>query len=295
MRIRFHLFSLGQAERLGRHFQGLGRFLTRFFSGMRFDLRTADLPVSAESYLAASFFSAFLYGLFFGVLFTGVFFLRDGKLLPDQGLLGALIGLGFFMVFFFLHTVYPRLISQQVAAGVDESLLFALRSMLIQVASGVSLYNAMTHISRAQYGRTSREFAGVVRAISTGTPETRALENLALTTKSDFLKKTCWQLVTAMRSGASVKGAIQSVVGTLTQRQFRAIKDYAAELNLWILFYLLMAAALPTMGITFMVILSSFSGGGVGVMHIQAAVGASFLTQILLIGFIKTRIPRVYI
>ena len=98
-----------------------------------------------------------------------------------------------------------------------------------------------------------------------------------------------------MQSGASIQGALNSVVSMLMNHQFRSIKDYAAELNLWILLYLLLATAVPTLGITFMVILSSLSGSSIGPSNIYGTVLASFLFQAALIGFIKTRIPRVYL
>ena len=95
-----------------------------------------------------------------------------------------------------------------------------------------------------------------------------------------------------MQSGASLQTALNSVVAVLLGYQFRSIKDYAAELNLWLMLYLLLAAAVPTLGITFLVILSSMSGTSIGQGHIYGAIAGSFLFQAMLIGFIKTRVPR---
>jgi len=97
-----------------------------------------------------------------------------------------------------------------------------------------------------------------------------------------------------MKSGASLKGAITSIVEILTNYQHRMIKDYTAELNLWILMYLLLAVALPALGITFVVILSSLAGASIQEFHIWLLVGAAIVNQIVLTGFIKNRIPKVY-
>src|SRR3989338_2353922 len=295
MRVRFLLFSLEGANRLSRRLTWIGKTLSNVFYNTKYDLKRAELPVSAEQYLTACFLSALLYGLFFFALLAGIFYVREQLLSEQSVVLSAALSLLFFFLFFGIHLVYPGLLAKQVAAGIDQNLLFALKGMQVQVTSGVSLYDAMVNASKGNFGVVSNEFEGVVKDVSAGLSESQALERLALKTKSDYLKKTCWQLLTSMQSGASIQGALNSVVSMLMNHQFRSIKDYAAELNLWILLYLLLATAVPTLGITFMVILSSLSGSSIGPSNIYGTVLASFLFQAALIGFIKTRIPRVYL
>jgi flagellar protein FlaJ len=131
-----------------------------------------------------------------------------------------------------------------------------------------------------------------VQEINAGMTEATALERLALRTESEFLKKTVWQLVTSLRTGSSVANALQAIVNTLTEYQSRVIKSYAAELNLYILMYLLIAAALPTIGITFMVILSAVGGSEIKEETIFMAVGSALVIQVVMIGFIRTRAPQ---
>ena len=294
MRVRFLLFSLEGANSLSRRLTWLGRGLSRFFYGVKYDLHRAELPIEAEQYLTASFLSALGYGLLFLALFAGLFFFKEQALSQTSLLLALSLGLAFFFLFLGIHVLYPGLIAKQVAVNIDKDLLFALKSMQVQITSGVSLYDAMTNVAKGNYGRVSSEFGEVVKGISSGLSERQALESMALKTKSEYLKKTCWQLITSMQSGASLQGALNSVVSVLMGYQLRSIKDYAAELNLWLMLYLLLAAAIPTLGITFMVILSSISGSSIGRGHIYTAVAASLLLQMVLIGFIRTRIPRVY-
>ncbi len=295
MRVMLLLFSLESADKLSRRLTWIGKLLAKAFFNVKYDLRRAELPIGAEQYLTASFFSALAYGLFFSAFFTALFFVKTQTMaLPTLALCGGL-GVLFFLLFLEIHAMYPALLAQQVASNIDRNLLFALKSMLVQISSGVSLYDSMVHVSRGNYGVVSKEFAAVVQEISTGFSEKQALEGLALKTKSEYLKRTCWQLVTAMQSGSSLQGALNSVVTVLLNFQLRSIKDYAAELNLWLMLYLLLAAAVPTLGITFLVILSSLSGASIGPTHLYQAVIGSFLLQAVLIGFIKTRVPRVYL
>jgi len=288
------LYSIERAQNINRHFVWIGEKLSALFFNVKYSLNQADIEISPEKYMTAAFFSALVYGTVFFFLFYGVMFLKDGAILVENSILSAVIGFVFFAVFFMLHVIYPGIMAKNYASGIDQSLLFALKSMLIQVTSGVSMFNAMVNISKANYGVVSKEFAELTKEVSAGESEAKALEKMAMRTKSDYLRKTTWQLLTSLRSGSSLKGALGSIVQTLSNRQARAIKDYAAELNLWILLYLLLAAAVPTLGITFLVILSALGGASIGPEYVIFAVFGAFLMQIVLIGFVRSRIPKVF-
>ncbi|MEK6902414.1 MAG: type II secretion system F family protein [archaeon] len=293
MRVRFLLLSVEQANHLPYRITGPATHIVKFFSSLPVSLEQARLDIEPENYAAASVISALIYGVLFGIFFTGLGFFASGSWF-DALRMGFVIGLSGFLGAFALHLFYPRIMAQQNSAGIDQGLMFALRSLQIQVNSGVSLYDAMTNVAKSNYGNISREFETVVQEINTGVNEPTALERLALRTDSIFLKKTVWQLVTNIRAGSPVSSALQSIVSTLTEYQSRAIKNYAAELNMWILLYLLVAAALPTIGITFMVILSSIGGSDISSGTIYMTIGGAFLVQIVLIGLIGSRAPRGY-
>lgn len=293
MRVRFLLLSMEQAARLPYRITGPATHIVRIFSSLPKSIEQARLEVEPENYAAAAVISALIYGIIFGAFFTALGFLASG-VLWDALRIGIVIGLSGFLGAFALHLFYPHIMAQQNSAGIDQGLMFALRSLQIQVNSGVSLYDAMTNVAKSNYGNISKEFETVVQEINTGVNEPTALERLALRTDSVFLKKTVWQLVTNIRAGSPVSTALQSIVSTLTEYQSRAIKNYAAELNMWILMYLLIAAAVPTIGITFMVILSSIGGSDISPETIYLTIGGAFLVQILLIGLIGSRAPGGY-
>tara|TARA_Y100000310_G_scaffold343799_1_gene453092 strand:- start:4018 stop:4275 length:258 start_codon:yes stop_codon:yes gene_type:complete len=81
------------------------------------------------------------------------------------------------------------------------------------------------------------------------------------------------------------------LIDDLTLDQRNRIKKYAAELNLWSLLYLLFAVAVPTIGATMLVILSSFAGFGVTQGFFIIFISICFIIQLILIGFVKTRRP----
>jgi archaeal flagellar protein FlaJ len=165
--------------------------------------------------------------------------------------------------------------------------------MLIQLSSGVSLCETMKSISRSNYGQVSEEFRDVVRDINSGLSETKALEKLAFKTNSDILKKTIWQVITTIKSGGSVVNAMQSEVEELVGKQMETIKNYSASLNLWTLIYLIIAAAMPSLGVTFLVIASSISSSGIGTEAVILIAVLAFCVQAALIFLIRAQVPKV--
>lgn len=286
------LFSIEQAQHLNQRVLFIGDFLQKVFVGTKYDLKKAELRIEPESYLTASFFSAIAYGIMFFLLLTGLIFLRDG-VLEGAFPINLIAGIVFFVLFFFLHLIYPGIIAKQIAFGIDQNLIFALKSMLIQVKSGIPLFKSIENVAKSNYGVVSEEFKSVVKEIVAGTSESKAIEKMALKTKSEYLRKAAWQIVNSIKSGASVVGALETTIETLTTNQIRAIKNYSAELNLWILMYLLLAAAIPTLGITFMIILSSMGGSNITELHILLTIAFAFVVQVVLIGFVKNRKPKV--
>jgi flagellar protein FlaJ len=295
MRVRFMLFSIETAERLGKKFHFIGDKLSSIFMFTQQDLDKADLNIDAQKYLTASFFSALVYFFLFFILIAGLFFAKTKQFTMQNIVFGLLAGILAFFGFFALHIFYPRLLAEKRAAEIDASLIFALKSMLVQVKSGISLFDAMTNISRSDYGLVSEEMRELTQEISAGVSEVKALERLALKTRSEYLKRTCWQLLTSIRSGASLANALENVVLTLVNERMRAIKSYTAELNIWILMYLMLAATIPTLGITFLVILSAMGGASIEPGQVIMIVVFGFVMQIVLIGFVKSRVPKVFV
>lgn len=293
MRVRFMLLTLDQVNNLPSRFTGAATHISRFFPALGNTLKLAHISTDAPSYVAGSLLSAFLYSILSFLVVGILSFVTSGDIV--QGLrFGFVTGLGLGLSAFLLHIYYPRILAQQNATGIDQGLMFALRSMQVQVNSGVSLFDAMSNIAQSNYGVISEEFEKVIQEINAGVNEGAALERLALRTQSEFLRKTIWQLVTTIRTGSPISVALTAIMETLTEFQSRAIKNYAAELNMWILMYLLMAAALPTIGITFMIILSSIGGTSISQDTILLTIGAAFAVQIVLIGFIGSRTPKGY-
>lgn len=285
------VFSIEQASRISRRVIGIGNLVVRLYPNIKYDLRSSGFDIEAGAYAASAILSAALWG---GAMYLFSYFMFSLRGVGNAAAISIGPGVLIFMVILLFQLIYPKVAARKVAERVDRELIFALKDMYVQINSGVSLFDAMCNISKADYGYVSKEFEEAVRGISAGDSEEEALEKLALKTKSEYFKKALWQLITAMRSGASTAGALRSVIDVLIGYQHRMIKNYCSELNFWILMFMLIAATIPTLGITLSVILSTFGSAGITPALFINFIAVSFIIQAVMIGFLKSRRPEVY-
>jgi archaeal flagellar protein FlaJ len=287
------LFPINKAKSFGDGWLSIGRILSKLVFSLKYDLERAEINIDVERYCLAALMSAIVYsiifsmiGLVFGVVITKYISELTIWVMIGFGIMGFILMLTY-------HLFYPSIAVHQIALFVDQQLLFALRSMLLQLSSGMSLFETINTVSKSGFGQVSKELEIVIKDINSGLSETQALEKLAFRTESEYLKKTVWQILTTMKSGGSIVGAINVQIDTLIDYQMTTIKNYSAELNLWILIYLIVAAAMPSLGVTFLTILSTIGGSGIGKEIIITIILLSILVQAGMITFLRTRVPRV--
>ena len=271
-----------------RRFVGLAGIFSKRAKWLKNDLPRVGVDVLPQIYVLACFFNAAFWGMAISGLLLFLLSRQQDKM-PWNTI--VLSGAAVFITFLFLLVYYPRILVQKRAGQIDRGLAFALKDLMLQVSSGVCLFNGMTNVSKAGYDEISDEFDKVVREINAGVNEVDALERMGLRTESRFVKKTIWQLVNVMRSGASVSGALRSVVGSLILFEQKLIRDFTQELNLWSLVYMIFAVIAPTLGTTMLIILSSFGGASVSKELFIAVLLVSFFVQASIVGFVKNRRP----
>ena len=287
------ILPLNIGIKLSKPFRGIGHLLAKKFSNIKNDLQASDLEMEDFEYLSVALINIiFMILLFFGLLFVLSYRVQLKPL--EESLKSSLLysfGIGALISFALIR--YPKISAGKKAEQIDKNLVYALKDLALQISSDVSLYNGLVNVSKAGYGQVSTEFGKIAQAINTGTPMDKALERMAVNTESEYLKRTTWQLVNTLKAGASLKGALRAIVSDLTIEQRSKIRDYAHELNLWSLIYMLFAVAVPTIGAVMLVILSSFGGMGVSQNMFLVFIGICFFIQYVLIGFIKARRPIV--
>lgn len=257
--------------------------------GVRNDLVQLFESFDPEDYVGAALFSAGMIGFFLGFMFFAISLVGTGigpLFVAGMALLAFASAIAFYLY-------YPTILLRQIAQMTDNELVFALRELSLQIESGVTLYNAMLNVAQGNYGYASRAFATTVRDINNGVSEKKALERMALRSRSEYLKKIVWQLLTALDSGAPLNDTLRKIVDNLMVDRRQVVKDFSASLNFLVLMYMLISAALPSIGMTFLILLSTFSGIGLSEEAYLVILFGAFLGQIGLIGYINSTRPVV--
>ncbi|MEM3369238.1 MAG: type II secretion system F family protein [Candidatus Micrarchaeia archaeon] len=198
-----------------------------------------------------------------------------------------------FLFFFYLHYIYPGILARKVAETTEFELLYVLREMWIDSTSGVPLYNILVNVARAGYGPISRDIDAAVREINTGERDVNALEKVAQKTSSESFKRILWHLSSSMRTGVGLTLALENSINMLSSEQLRKIREYGASLNFYLLLYLLFAAVIPSIVITFFAILSAFGIFPITFDLLFALVILSSLFQVVLIGLMRAGRPAI--
>jgi pilus assembly protein TadC len=289
-RIPFIFVPEGLTSKLIHKLRGFGKKMLRYFPRLENDLSMTGIEIEADYYIAKVMVNAvFLSGLFSFLIMFLMWSQNDP--LSEIILKGSGIFLGMGLLFLLLHTKYPEILANKKASEIDKDLVFALKDLTLHLSAGLSIYDAFVNVSNGDYGETSVEFKKIVRLINSGTPMTDALENSAIKTKSEYLKKTCWQIINSIKSGSNIKKTLKSITKELSSDQRTKIANYSRELNLWSLIYMLFAVAVPSIGSTMLVILSSFAGFGVNRPMFIVFIVICLIIQYVLIGFVKARRP----
>jgi flagellar protein FlaJ len=236
--------------------------------------------------------NAFVYGALVAALVSAIIFLQTGA--PPLYYEPLLPGAATFILATLFFWRYPKILVNKMMEEVDRDLIFALKDISFQMASGVSLFDALYTVSRSGYGLVSIEFEYVVKDIAAGVAEDEALTRMTNRTESQYIKKTMWQLVSILRSGSSIQSAIGSIVDSLNQYQNEKIGQYINEMNLWVLVFLIVGVVVPSLGATILIILSSLGGVGIKETAFILLLIVCFAFEYVLIQYLKVRRPVVY-
>jgi len=282
---------LSTAKKVAKPLCGIGRRVSKMFPDLKMKLEQTDMNIDQTSYTSIALFASIFWTLLILVSFPILSLMIE---LPSNfpiimvGVSG-IIGIVSFIYIIF----YPGLILTKKIKKIEKNLLFALRHLLIQVKSGLPLFDGLVSVSNGDYGLISEEFRDCVKNISTGTSETDALEELALKNPSLYFRRTIWQLANAFRSGTDLSRTLENIVNNLVSEQKIAIRKYGSQLNPLAMMYMMIAVIIPSLGITFLIIFSSFSGIQISKSMFWIILAGIGFFQFTFIGIIKSKRPSV--
>lgn len=273
---KFSKFFYGVAERIDKRMPALG-----------INLNQAESKLGSIEYISMCLASSSFF-LLFALTFSLISF-RFGI----SYFIFAGISILVTLLMFSQQLAYPKLISSRRVKGIERNLIPALQDMTVQLNSGVSLFNILVNLSNGQYGEISVEMNDAVRDINTGRPQIDVLEDMAIRNPSLLFRRAIWQIVNGLKEGADIATLIEDVIRSVNDEQITQIQRYGGQLSPLALFYMLIAIIAPSLGITFVTIISTFAGLPTETvkMVFYVLLGVTFVFQIMFIGMIKTRRP----
>ncbi|RLI94079.1 MAG: hypothetical protein DRO94_03735 [Candidatus Altiarchaeales archaeon] len=288
--------SIVNSEKLGEIAKALMpgvKPLLLFFPEMDWTLKKASYDMNAQQYLAITIFMTLITFLSSAV-FIAVIYLLNLKLNPYFAF-GTPILIGAFTFLYFLFQ--PKLKILREARLIDKDLEYMLKDMQIQLTAGVPIFNAIANIATGGYGECSNIANKIVREVESGSSMKDVLYNQGMFSPSENLRRVFWQISNAMQTGSDVKLALMAICDDIREEKESKIKIYGQEMSLWALVYMMLLIVLPSMGVTLILVLSSF----IGVEMEKEGVKSIFWTilimilvlQLIFISLIRSKRPDV--
>ena len=258
-----------------------------FFPKLKSELRMAHLPYSPLQYVNKNLKVTALYALLFTILFF--FVLQKAKL-------SIFLLLPIFMILFILLFEYSFLtIKAKIRKSereIDREVLFVGRYMLVKLYSGRPLLNALIETANSR-GITAKYIQKIVDDISTGSAIENALNNAMAYSPSDKLRRILFHINNALQLGIDVTKPLESVLAEITREEELEIKKYGQKLNSLVIFYMLAAVIVPSLGMAIFIVISSFINFPIGFKGLLVFVFFIVVLQFIFITMFRSIRPTV--
>jgi len=265
----------------------LARRISSFFPGLKKEIRIAHLDSNPQEFVHKNLKFSLPFSLGLTVL---LFFVIDKAGLSLWLLLPAFI-INFFLVFYFSFLkLRAKIVKRE--KEIDREVLFAGQYLLIKLYSGKPLLNALIDTSNS-YGVASKYIKEIVNDISTGSSLEKALENAMIYSPSERFRKILFHLNNALRLGIDVTRPLRAVLEEIRKEQEIEIKRYGKKLNTIVIFYMLAAVVIPSIGMTLFIVLASFINFNIGFNQFLIAISFIVIIQLAFISVFKAVRPTV--
>ncbi|OYT53164.1 MAG: hypothetical protein B6U72_06655 [Candidatus Altiarchaeales archaeon ex4484_2] len=228
------------------------------FPELHWELKRAGFDMDAIQYIAVTLLVTFSTSIFILGFVLALIFVFKVPLDPYIGA-GMVVMVTVFSFFYVL--LLPKLEVKRREKRIDGDLDYMLKDMEIQLTAGLPLFNSIESIAEGNYGACSEICGDIVRDVESGNSIKNVLNDYGITSASAYLRRTLWQISNAIQTGSNIKTALEAITVELQREKEDKIESYGKELSLWGLIYMLIVIVAPSMGITLLLIMSSFLGG----------------------------------
>jgi len=297
--IPFAPFPIPVMLRMASPLRGLGFKISKAFPYLDMQLKQANMGISAIEYCSVMLFTSIFYliiiALILPMLLRNFLFNSHnivGIQVPEYLMLGVTISVIIATIIFFNTSMYPGVLVKKKIRKIERNLTYALRTMLMEIKSGVSLFDAMNMVAIGNYGELSKEFKKAVDEINIGAPQEDVLQKLTENNPSPHLRKAIWQIVNGMRAGGDINEVLGETVESLNREQKIEITRYGSSLRVLSLVYLMMGVIIPALGLTFLIVLGSFPKVKMEEINFWILLAVVTIGQFMLMGVIKSKRPN---
>jgi pilus assembly protein TadC len=256
------------------------RKIARKIPALGLKLRQARMPDSPEYYVKKTFFTAFYVAL--GVLIIGFLFTKSGFVFLAFPIIFVVA------FFYFLHYVDVKI--NRIRNEINKEIIFAGRFLIIELESGVPLYQAFINLAK-NYEVIGSYAAEIVEKVDLGTTMEEALADAVEVTPSENLRKLLWQVLNSLKTGSNVTASLDSVIDQIVRQLQIDVKEYGRKLSPLAMFYMMIAVIAPSLGITMTVVLATFIGFTLTMPLLLTVVGVMGFIQFLFLGVIRSQRP----
>jgi flagellar protein FlaJ len=236
-------------------FLSLLRGIASHFPGLKKSLVQAQMNYTPAGFIRYAIFVALCVASM--LLVITYIFIRG-----QEWMLAALVVAApvYFLLAFAYAMQFPMVKSRLRARRIDQELVFAGRHMLIELQSGIPLFDALLGISR-DYGPVSEEFNKVVEKVTLGVPLGEALKGVADENSSAYFNRLIMQMVNSLASGSDVAIGLEAALDQISKEQVLELRAYGQKLNPLVMFFMIFGIIMPSLGVAFLIILTSLLGG----------------------------------
>ncbi|MBI2672266.1 type II secretion system F family protein [Candidatus Woesearchaeota archaeon] len=289
-KIPFSLVPFNTLKNISKWFSGIANKLIKYFPFIEQNMEYIQVEATAKEYLAMIIMNSIIsFAAIFILLSVTLFFVK----IENSLLISIIISIPITIFLFAQQILYPKIRAGKKIVDVERNLLPALQDMLVQLNSGIPLFRVIVDISTKDYGEISKKFANAVNEINVGVPQIDVLEEMASKSSSLYLRKAIWQIVNGMKTGANTTIVLKEVISSLSEEQLIQVQRYASQLNPLVMFYMIITIILPSLGMTFLTVITSFIATSESLPK-TIFIGfyiVIFFFQIMFLGMIKSRRP----
>ncbi|MGM5488774.1 MAG: type II secretion system F family protein [Nanobdellota archaeon] len=260
--------------------------ITHHFPELPSQLIIAGMSNTPEEFVKKSLISSGY--LSAGILFIIVLFATKTPALW----LGVPAIIPVFAGLFLFFMQAPTVKIQKRAKEINREIVYAGRFIVIEIESGVPLYDAMKNLITA-YPGIGKYFRDLITKVDFGTAMEDAINETILYSPSEELKKMLWQVLNAINTGGDIHKSLNSVVEQIVREQQIQMKEYAKKLNPLAMFYMMIAVIAPTLGTAMLAIATNFLAVDIGKGALTVIAAGILFIQVMFLQIIRSQRPAV--